>query len=130
MDLKLFNRWIVKVNVNRKSKSYRNVSNEVPQRSVLCPMLFNIVINDMEENIKSLLVIFVDDTKVGGEVNDGDRLDAQADLDHFVGLVHLNHTHGGIWAIAQNRMHRINVRCRILFVPAEFVIFHQNAYFW
>ena len=57
----------------------------VPQGTVLGPLLFLIYINDLDDNITSNLLKFVDDTKVFRKVNiDGDKQYLQNDLDKLV----------------------------------------------
>ena len=57
----------------------------VPQGSVLGPILFLIYINDLEDNISSKVLKFVDDTKVFRKVtNDTDKHSLQDDLDELV----------------------------------------------
>ena len=58
---------------------------EVPQGSVLGPVLFLIFINDLEDDISSKVLIFADDSTVSRKVtNDTDKQSLQDDLDKLV----------------------------------------------
>ena len=63
-----------RVIVDGEISNWKSVLSGVPQGSVLGPILFFIYINDLEDDISSKLLKFVDDTKVFRKVtNDTDK---------------------------------------------------------
>ena len=75
--------WIEKWLTHRRQRvivdgdisNWKSVLSGVPQGSVLGPILFLIYINDLEDDISSKVLKFVDDTKVFRKVtNDTDKL--------------------------------------------------------
>ena len=63
-----------RVIVDGEISNWKYVLSEVPQGSVLGPILFLIYINDLEDDISSKVLKFADDTKVFRKVtNDTDK---------------------------------------------------------
>lgn len=62
--------------------------------AALCLLPFNVVINDLEVNIKSPLIKFAADTEIGGVGDhDEDRAVMQSNPDRLVNWAHLNKVH-------------------------------------
>ena len=71
--------------VDGEVSNWKSVLSEVPQGSVLGPLLFLIYINDLDDTITSNALKFADDTKVFRKVNtDSDKQHLQNDLDRLV----------------------------------------------
>ena len=73
-----------RVVINGASSDWEGVISGVPQGSVLGPILFTIFINDLNDNIKSLVLKFADDTKLAGRVG---NTNAVADLRKDLGAL-------------------------------------------
>ena len=56
--------------LNGQTSSWKNILADVPQGSVLGPILFLIYIHDLPDGIKSICKIFADDTSLFSKVKD------------------------------------------------------------
>ena len=75
-----------RVVLNGSYSEYFIIKSGVPQGSVLGPLLFLIYINDLENNIKSNLIFFADDTMLFSIVKDP-RISAN-ELNHDLDIIH------------------------------------------
>ena len=59
----LSNVFVKRVMINGSFPNWEKVTNGIPWDSVLDPVLFNILISDLDQGMKGTIVKFVDDTK-------------------------------------------------------------------
>ena len=70
-----------RVVVNGENSEWEQVESEVPQGSVLGPVLFTVFINDLDDRIESRITKFADDTKLIGRAGSKENTDIiQEDL--------------------------------------------------
>ena len=60
------------VTVNGESSEFKKVTSDIPQDSVLGPLLFVIFINDLPEQANSEYYLFADDTEIFREMKGSD----------------------------------------------------------
>ena len=70
-----------RVVLNGKTSTWELVKSEVPQGSVLGPLMFLIYINDLPDNIRSTCKIFADDTSLFSHVLDKDTSQDELNYD-------------------------------------------------
>ena len=74
-----------RVVLNGSLSEYTHIESDVPQGSVLGPLLFLIYINDLQRDIKSNIKFFADDTMLFSIVKDPDE--TASDMNHDLDII-------------------------------------------
>ena len=78
-----------RVIVGNQKSSWQNVTSGIPQGSVLGPILFIIFINDMPDQVESIMKLFADDAKVFKALESSDDIDIlQEDVNKLLSWSH------------------------------------------
>ena len=75
---------IKQVIINGESSEYKNVTSGIPQGSLLGHLLFVIFINDLPEQVKLEIFLFIDDTKIFRQINGPDDHSMLQDINNML----------------------------------------------
>ena len=111
MELKWFESYLTnreqQCSINGELSSNKVISYEVPQGSILGPLLFLLYINDLPDCLKSTIPgMYTDDTQISSSSNDANELVVRLNSD----LAHVCN-----W-LKENRLQMHSSKCKMMFI--------------